>query len=79
MFRLPYGSHFSGRRGGIRTRDLRLRRPTLYPAELPALWDLLVEGEIVTKMAVIVIPLFANIPLFLATNLRNLRWREQFA
>ena len=25
-----------GRRGGIRTRDLRLRRPTLYPAELPA-------------------------------------------
>ena len=36
MFRLPYGSHFSGGRGGIRTRDLRLRRPTLYPAELPA-------------------------------------------
>lgn len=26
----------SGGRGGIRTRDLRLRRPTLYPAELPA-------------------------------------------
>ena len=26
-----------GRRGGIRTRDLRLRRPTLYPAELLAL------------------------------------------
>ncbi len=25
-----------GGRGGIRTRDLRLRRPTLYPAELPA-------------------------------------------
>ena len=25
-----------GRRGGIRTRDLRLRRPTLYPAELLA-------------------------------------------
>ena len=24
-----------GGRGGIRTRDLRLRRPTLYPAELP--------------------------------------------
>ena len=27
---------FTGGRGGIRTRDLRLRRPTLYPAELPA-------------------------------------------
>ena len=27
----------TGGRGGIRTRDLRLRRPTLYPAELPAL------------------------------------------
>ena len=26
----------NGGRGGIRTRDLRLRRPTLYPAELPA-------------------------------------------
>jgi hypothetical protein len=25
-----------GGRGGIRTRDLWLRRPTLYPAELPA-------------------------------------------
>ena len=24
-----------GERGGIRTRDLWLRRPTLYPAELP--------------------------------------------
>ena len=24
-----------GGRGGIRTHDLRLRRPTLYPAELP--------------------------------------------
>ena len=28
----------AGGRDGIRTHDLRLRRPTLYPAELPALW-----------------------------------------
>ena len=27
----------TGGRGGIRTRGLWLRRPTLYPAELPAL------------------------------------------
>ncbi len=29
------GLFADGRRGGIRTRDLWLRRPTLYPAELP--------------------------------------------
>ena len=28
---------FTGGRGGIRTRDSWLRRPVLYPAELPAL------------------------------------------
>ena len=33
-----YLIEITGGRGGIRTRDLRLRRPTLYPAELPAQW-----------------------------------------
>ncbi len=33
-----YFLDYTGGRGGIRTHDLRLRRPTLYPAELPAHW-----------------------------------------
>lgn len=38
--KIPFGRRpkreIADARGGIRTRDLRLRRPTLYPAELLA-------------------------------------------
>ena len=39
-----YVAVFIGRRDAIRTHDLWLRRPTLYPAELPALFVVMVTG-----------------------------------
>ena len=43
-----YSRKNNGGRDGIRTHDLWLRRPTLYPAELPARFEMVVNIELLS-------------------------------